>query len=219
MNAEKRFITKMEQQKGNKKRYNIYVNDEYAFGIHEDVLVSFHLYKGKEIDQDEIEQISILEEENKAWQKSLRYISYKWRTETEVRNYLLENEYDPSLVNNTIQKLKEMQFINDHSYATSFVEQRIRHKPRGKKMMEYELKKKGLKSEDIAVGLLKVDQEIEFEMAVELLKKRAHRYQNEDWKKARQKIGVYLQNKGFSLEIIHQVLEYYKVNNSGNNDL
>ena len=45
MNAEKRFITKMEQQKGNKKRYNIYVNDEYAFGIHEKILVHLHEYQ------------------------------------------------------------------------------------------------------------------------------------------------------------------------------
>ncbi len=219
MTNEKKVITLVEQQKGNKKRFNIYLNEEYAFAVHEDVLVSFHLYKGKEIEHHEMELICSTEEENKAWQKALRYINYKWRTESEVRNHLLQLDYEPLLVSNIIQRLKKMEFINDQQYATSYIEQRIRHKPRGKKMMEYELKKKGVNSSDIESGLQNISQEIEFQMAFELLHKRLHRYRDEEWKRAKQKMGLYLQNKGFNMEIIHRVLEYYKENILGNNDL
>src|SRR5690554_6643246 len=46
-----RMISKIEPQK-RKGRYNIYINEEFAFGVDEEVLLKFHLNKGMHITPD-----------------------------------------------------------------------------------------------------------------------------------------------------------------------
>ena len=104
---EKQRITKIEQQKRNKKRYNIYIDDEYAFAVHEDVLIANRLLKDKEIDRENLNRLLQEEEKNKVWQKALHYISYKPRTESEIKRHLMNRGYEPEIISDIIKKLKD----------------------------------------------------------------------------------------------------------------
>lgn len=208
--SEQLIINKIEQQKKNKMRFNIFINEEYAFSVHEDILISHKLYKGMEIDNNYYSEIIYAEEKNKCWQKSLRYLSYKSRTESEVKQYLLKNAYEDELSEEVITKLKEKQFLNDDLYAKNFIEQRIKSNPKGKKMLAYELKCKGISSDIITKSLHKVNVDKEFDLACLLVAKRIERYRNAEWFKAKQKLAGYLQRRGFSLDAINLTLEHFK---------
>jgi len=203
-------ITKIEQQKKNKKRYNIYINHQYAFSVHEDLLVSQRLLKGKELDEEQIKELLFEEEENKAWQKALRYLNVKPRTEAEIKKYLQHSGFEEETISLIVPKLKERQFLNDQKYAEIYVEDRLKFKPRGKRLLEHELKRKGIKEQDIQKSIEDLDETKEYELAVQLIKKRLNQYLGLDWSTLQRRLGGYLMRKGFTYEVIYKVLEWYK---------
>ena len=47
----------IEKQKNNKSRYSIYIDDKFSLGVDENTLIKYELRKGKEIDNNFIEDV------------------------------------------------------------------------------------------------------------------------------------------------------------------
>ncbi len=80
-----RVITKIARQKNNPERYNIYVNEEYAFPVDEAIIIQFGLTKGKILEEFDIQEIAYEDEIRKAFNKGLNFLSYQMRSEHEVK--------------------------------------------------------------------------------------------------------------------------------------
>ena len=81
-------ITKITTQKKRKDRYNIFVDEKYAFSVDEEVLLKFHLKKGMELDDLLLAEIQFHDEIQKAFTDALNYLSYQIeRSESEIRLY------------------------------------------------------------------------------------------------------------------------------------
>lgn len=199
-------ITKIEQQNNNKRRYNVYLDDEYAFSVHEDILVSNRLLKGKEIELVEMNNILAEDEKNKVWQKALKYLSFKPRTKEEVKQYLLKNGYKLDYIKEVLDKIEEHNLLNDHLYAELFVKQRIASNPKGKKLLAIELKNKGIDDSTVENSLEQFDEELEYKLALELIEKRKYRFNNEDQAKSYKKMASFLERRGFSYSTIKRIL-------------
>ena len=124
-NKEK-ILTKIEQQAGNKKRYSIYVDGQYAFGISEDVLVKHSLRKGQVLTQDILKDINHEEEQSKANSYGLRLLSFRNRSEQELVQKMKQKQYDVEIIQNTIAFLKDHQYINDEAFTNDFVKSKLR---------------------------------------------------------------------------------------------
>lgn len=207
---ELKTITRIEQQKNNKRRYNIYLDDEYAFSVHEDILVSNRLLKGKEIEVVEMNNILAEEEKNKVWQKALKYLSFKPRTKEEVKQYLLKNGYKLDYIKEVLDKIEEQNLLNDHLYAELFVKQRITSNPKGKKLLAIELKNKGIDDFTVENSLEQFDEELEYKLALELIEKRKYRFNSEDQVKSYKKMASFLERRGFSYTTIKRILNNFK---------
>ncbi|MEG0552959.1 MAG: recombination regulator RecX, partial [Carnobacterium sp.] len=85
-------ITKIETQK-RKGRYNIYLDETYAFPIDEAILVKHALYKGMEISEDFRDELESEDGFRKAYTRSLNYLNYGLRSEKEVRDDLAKHEF------------------------------------------------------------------------------------------------------------------------------
>lgn len=116
-----RMITKIARQKNNPERYNIYLNEEYAFPVDEAILIQFGLTKGKVLDEFEIQEIAYEDEIRKAFNKGLNFLSYQMRSEHEVKKKLLALEFGEAVVLEAIQKLKSYGFINDENYSKALL--------------------------------------------------------------------------------------------------
>ena len=110
-----RMITKIARQKNNPERYNIYLNEEYAFPVDEAILIQFGLTKGKVLDEFEIQEIAYEDEIRKAFNKGLNFLSYQMRSEHEVKKKLLALEFGEAVVLEASQKLKSYGVINDEN--------------------------------------------------------------------------------------------------------
>lgn len=202
-------ITKIELQEGNKKRFNIYIDNVYSFSVHEDILIDNKLYKDKEVEEEELKKILFAEERNRCWQKALKYMNYKQRSTEELRRYLLKENYSIEQIDFTLEKMIEKELINDQLYAERFVKQRMNYYPKGKKMLKIELQQKGISDEIINQSLESIDYELEYSLACNILEKKPSLTKDKN-KNNRRRIAGFLERRGFSYDVINKVLNENK---------
>lgn len=199
------IITLVEQQKKRSNRYNIYINDEYSFAVHEDVLVKHRLTKGQEIDKEQLLIILKSEEHQQAYLHAIRYIMRKARAQHEIEKRLLEKEFEQEIINEVIIKLKSQNLIDDQDFATRLTEHRIQSQKKGRKWVQQELVQKGVSKENVQHALDQIDEEEERRLAYELGKKRWIRQKGTTQEK-RRKIGSFLLRRGYTNYLVNQVL-------------
>jgi regulatory protein len=200
-------ITKIEKQKKRKDRFNIYTDDEFVCGLSENTIIDEALAIGQEIDQKEIEKLVEKDQSAKAFDKAIRFLGYRARTKKEVYDKLLAKEFDEKVIKKTIGKLKEMGYLSDIEFTKSWVKDRIATKPEGKKLLQIELRQKGIEEKMAKEQLEKlVDEKTEVAMAQKALNKALKQYNKLPSREKRQKITSYLARRGFDWQLINMLL-------------
>lgn len=199
-------ITKIEQQKRNPNRFNIYINGEYAISVHEDVLVQGRLTKGRRLEENEWMDLLTQEEEAKARQRALAYIGYKPRTRAEVERYLKEKGFETEPITSAIAWLQSYGYIDDRKFAKAWVEERRRTKGKGIYAIRHELQAKGIDEGWIAEALATITDEDELQLARQWAHKRYERVTHLKWEQIERRIGSFLSRKGFSYACITEIL-------------
>src|SRR3990167_10976387 len=158
----------------------------------------------------------------KFYNLALSFLSYRPRSEKEVRDYLkrkTQNAKRKTTVQNSkldtaeieieidrvIQKLKGQKLINDEEFAGMFLENRLRFKPRSSRLIRLELKQKGIDPETISNLQLTIDND--FESARKLVEKKIGRLEGLPKKEIYQKLGRYLASKGFDWDTIKKSID------------
>lgn len=149
--------------------------------------------------------------------KALRYLSFRSRSEKELREYLLGKTKPvkrgvvvPSkeIVEEVIQKLKTMRFLNDLEFAKSFVRSRTEYKPQALGIVKMELRQRGISQEMIEEALLERGEgKDDKTMARELLEKHKKKYIGMEMQERYRKAGGFLARKGFSFDAIKAAID------------
>ena len=206
------IITNVEQQKRNISRFNLYIDKKFYAGISVNTLAKFNLYKDKEVDEKNLQDILYQDLKQRFTDRVINNIARSPKTEFQVRKYLNELNYKKrgvwfdkeieinfeKIVNEIVIKLKELELLDDRNYAELFIESRIKNRPRGKFVLISELISKGV---DKNIAKEVCDELIENEQ--DILKRtyyKKYKSYNLDMKDIK-KIK-YLQRKGFSYDLI-----------------
>lgn len=204
-------ITKVQAQKA-KNRFNIYINDEYAFPVDDNLLVQYRLIKGKELTKEDIEELREKGELSKGYQAALHYLNFKMRSEKEIVDYLKKKEYQT--IEPIIEKLKDNRLINDEEYAKSFVRTNSLLKLEGPKKIERTLYTKGLSKGDVLTGLDEYSRDKQQENASKLAEKVLNRQRNKSSREMNQKIREQLMTHGFDSDVIQRTLDEIDIDQS-----
>ncbi len=198
-------ITKIESQKKNQDRVNIYVNNEFFMAIYTELVYSFNLKKGIEIDENNLKNLLKDEMYIKAKNKALNILSKADQSEKKIKEKLY-SEFEEDTIDKVIDFLKRNNFINDDILAQKIVNTNVNLNKCGKNKIKQNLYIKGIDKNSIDDALSEIDDNIEYENAMYLAKKRYNRVKNEDKRKIYQKISQHLAYKGFNYDIIKRVL-------------
>lgn len=199
------IITALKPQRNNK-RVNIYLDGKFSFGIDLENLVKFNLKIEKEYSEKEIREIIKKAEFQKTYDKLLRYSTLRPRSKREVKMWFKKHKVHESLHKELFDKLKRLELLDDTKFAKWWVEQRITFRPRGKRALMAELRQKGIDRYIIDEVLVKADMD-EKEMAKKLLERRKYRWEKLNKLEVRKKKSEFLARKGFSWEIIKQLVK------------
>lgn len=196
------IITGLKFQKRNNERVNIYLDGEYAFGL--DAVDAAQLRKGQILSDDEIDSLKAQDARNQAFDRSVRFLSYRPRSRTEVERYLRGKAIQTDVISDVIARLEHAGYINDEAFARFWLENRERFKPRGQRALRYELLQKGVSDEIIGQMLSEMDDETSAWRAIE---GRLSRWADLPDDAFRQKIVSYLSRRGFDYNTISLTLE------------
>jgi regulatory protein len=193
-----RKITALTAQKKNPNRINVFLDGEFAFGLER--IVAAWLKVGQELSEEKISHLLKEDTREIAFQKAMHFLSYRVRTEKEMRQNLLSHEFDNELVDEIISKMKEKGLLNDLQFARAWIDNRNQYRPRGQKALAVELQQKGVSREAIEEALEEMGDELGLAMSAG--RKYAQRLGNDDWNLFRQKLSAYLGRRGFSYDIV-----------------
>jgi regulatory protein len=194
-------ITALVVQKKNPNRVNVHLDGEFAFGLAR--IVAVWLRVGQELSEEKIEQLKAEDGRERAFQQAVLFLSYRVRSEAEIRQNLRKHEIPDAVIDQTLERLRQNGLADDTKFASAWVENRNTFRPRSRRMMAMELKQKGLGDEAIQAAVQTVDDEA---AAYEAAQKRAPRFKTLEWNDFRKKLSEFLARRGFSYSVISPVV-------------
>lgn len=198
-------ITKIEKQVNNQKRYSIYIDEKFAFGVREEDLIYFKLKENSEITEQRYNYIMEYVIYTKAKDKAYKFLGYKARSEKEVRDKLTKENYPQEIIDRIIELFKHYNYINDENYTKAYINNRIKFKPRAKRMLKYELAQKGIDSDTIE-NIIDSSNIDETDIAINLLQKKLKNKKDIE-QKEKQRIYNYMLRRGFDYETINKAFK------------
>jgi regulatory protein len=200
-------ITKIETQKRNKNRVNIYLDDRYAFAINAELVYREGLKVNLEVDEEKLHNVSKKENLSKCKETALKIIERSYKTEKEIKEKLREKGYDLDDILKVVEFLKEYNFINDESYIKMYIKDRLRSQ--GREKIKYALLRKGIDGDLVEEELNSIDKDEERTVAIELaIKKYSVLVKSESDKyKLWNKLCRFLVGKGYNYSIAKEVVQ------------
>lgn len=185
-----------------KKKYKIYMDEQFAFVLYKSELYSFKIKLDCEVDDSDY--LKILNEVvlKRAKRRTLYLLKNMDRTEQELRNKLKEGFYTDDIIDKAIEYVKGYHYINDENYAERFVEYKSKYNSKLEVMSK--LRQKGI-SKEVVNDIYESANISEEDAIIKLIKKKTHNCCEID-KDQQRKLHMYLCRKGFRYEDIDSAL-------------
>lgn len=146
------------------------------------------------------------EEYKKAYEGLIKFAALRPRSQKEIDNWFKRKKVSEALRDKLVGRLKDLDLLDDRRFAAWWVEQRQYFKPRGGRLLSFELKSKGVDKsiiDDVLAGI-EIDEAV---VAKKLVEKNAHKWARFDDRKKQEKMISFLQRKGFGWDAIKDVVK------------
>lgn len=195
-------ITAIQVQKNNPNRVNVYLDGEFAFGLAR--IVAAWLQVGQVLGEEKIAELQAEDSRERAMQQALLFLSYRARSENEIRKNLSKHEIPDAVIEETLERLRREGFADDKKFASAWVENRSTFRPRGRRALALELRQKGIDDPTIESALEGIDDEA---LAYEAGQKKARKLRVQEWAEFRKKMSEFLARRGFSYSDIAPIVK------------
>lgn len=189
-------VTAIEPQVKRPNRFTLYIDDHFSMGL--SVYVAAGVRVGQELSRADLEKLLAAEQLEEARNKALSFLAVRPRSEQEIRRRLKQKGYPEEIINQVMTRLGDVKLVDDRDFAKFWVENREGFKPRSKRALQYELRQKGVASEEITRAVKKVD---ERESAYRAAHSKALRYKELDAQQFREKLSGFLARRGFDYTV------------------
>lgn len=207
---------KITAKSGRKDKMHIYIDGEYLLTVDEVFWLSCGYISGDEINKEELTAFEEAAGSRRAFNSALNSLDYRDHSEKEIRAKLLR-KHDADYVDEAVEKLIELDLVNDERYAENYAHELFEHKKFGKMRIKSELRAKGI-SADIAntavEELFDEEEPDNIQRIVDIIGKRYYNRMNDEV--GRKKVFSALQRMGYSFSDIREAMsefsddEYYE---------
>ncbi len=185
-------ITALRVQRRNKRRVNVHLDGDYSFALTD--IEATRLRVGQELTAEEIATLQGHDEAERAYERALNFLSYRPRSESEVRNKLRRKRVAAEAIDSVVGRLLRAGLLDDQEFARYWVDNRTQFRPRGARALRHELRAKGVPSTVIAEVLEGFDEEEAARKAALAGARRMAHLEAEDF---RTRLSAYLARRGF----------------------
>lgn len=188
-------ITELLIQKKNKRRVNVFLDDQYAFAL--DIMKAASLSCGQKLSEEKINELKTEDEYTRALNSSLRFLGPRARSRKEMEVYLAGKEFPDETIQKVTDRLEDEKYLDDEAFARMWVESRTKFNPKGAWALRFELRQKGIDDTIITTVLFEYDDN---QAAWDAVRKKLSLWKTLDTETFKKKIFTFLSNRGFSYE-------------------
>ena len=186
------------------KRVNIFLDDKFAFSLEAEVAVKQGLGVEQELSGGDIEALTKADLFHRCLNAALQYLSYRPRSEAELRQRLHRRGFDGDNVETALAKLRERGLVDDLAFAQFWKDNRQSFSPRSQWLTRLELRQKGVADDIIDQVVAEVD---DGDSAYRAAVSRARSLALSDYHSFRRRLGEYLKRRGFGYGVISHTVE------------
>ena len=197
-------ITALRTGRGRGKRVNVFLDGRFVLSLESEVVVKEGLQVGQELSTAQVEMLSGSDRRQRCLNAAYRYLNYRPRSESEVRERLQRRGFDGDCTEAVMAKLREQGLVDDMAFARFWKENRESFSPRSQRLTRLELKRKGVVSDVIDRVVDAVD---DSDSAYRAALDRVRRLPLSDYQSFRRRLGEYLKRRGFGYEVINHTVE------------
>ena len=199
-----REITALRKGRGKGKRLNLFIDGRFAFSLEAEVAAKENLEVGQELSSEQIERLARSDHFQRCLSAASRYLNYRPRSESEVRERLQRRGFDGDGIEAVIAGLKEQGLLDDVVFAQFWKENRESFSPRSQWLTARELRQKGVAGDVIEQAVAEVD---DGDNAYRAAVSKIRHWKLSDYQDFRRRLGEYLRRRGFGYGVISRTLE------------
>lgn len=175
--------------------------DNRAVGVLSDLeAYRRQLAVGTILDAATLSEVMALADRQSLLDATLNYLSFRPRSEQEVRRYLRKRGATDAAADDVVADLKRQRLVDDEAFARFWVENRRRFRPRGERLLQSELRAKGVARETVEAAHDDEPLADEDGLAARAAEPYLRRLRGQPWLEFRRKLSAYLVRRGFSHE-------------------
>jgi regulatory protein len=200
----KQTITALKYQSSQPGGVVIYLDGQKSAVVNPVTAANFKV--GDRIDQDTVAKLLASQQRGDAYRCALRLLGRRDHSTLEIKQKLSRREFDPDVIDDTLNRLIDKKYLDDQAFAVHWVNQRAHTAPRSRRLMRQELRHKGVGRAQIEMALADVD---EHALAMACLQRKRRRWRRLKESARHLKLLAYLSRKGFSYAIARAAAESY----------
>jgi regulatory protein len=199
-------ITGLSPQSRDPNRLNVDIDGEFAFGVGAELAETAGLAVGMELTVEQATELIARDQVGKAIEAANRLITRRPRSEREIRQRLRQKGFDPPAIDAAVERLEGWRYLDDADFARFWVDNRESHKPRGRRLLEQELRQKGI-DRDLISETIDAAELDEHAAALELGRAKLRTYSGLDTMTTRRRLGSYLARRGYDFSVVRATLD------------
>ena len=106
-----RTVTAVEIQAKRRNRFSVFLDGEFAFGVHRDVLLQADIAKGDKLTEHRVRDILDLENRKQAESQALRLLAYRARSKKEILDRLKQKGYSTAVIEGVLKELERLGLV------------------------------------------------------------------------------------------------------------
>ncbi|HJX03699.1 MAG TPA: RecX family transcriptional regulator [Dehalococcoidia bacterium] len=193
-----------------KKRADILIDGSVVVTLDVNVIRQNGLRPGQELSQAALLKLQEADYFQRCLDAALNFLSYRPRSESEVRQRLSRRGFDRQTIEKTVKRLKKQALINDMEFAAYWRDNRISFNPKSRFIIKKELKQKGIPSDITDTVTEGIDEEA---AALAAVRKKAVRWSNLEYEEFHIKVTNYLKWRGFNYGICEKICRLLREEN------
>lgn len=201
-------------KKTTKDRYKILLDDDRELLLYEEVILKFELLLKKKILENEIMEIELFNQECDVYHVALTSINHRFKSVYDTREFLIKKEFPIEMIDKAIDKLIKQGYLNDRSFAKSYINNQMITTNKGPYKIRRELGEHKIDYSIIDEELVVFDLDDQLEKIKKVATKLYKNNKNKGGVVLKKKIVTDLVNLGYDVSIISRVVDDFDFSNN-----
>ena len=192
------------ERRPRRRRVNVFVDGRFALEISLDLAVERDLRPGHAVTAAEIAALADADAHRVALDSALRLLSYRPRSERELRDRLQRKGVGRVAIDDTIRRLRELGYVDDAAFARFWTETRQAARPRARRILAGELRRQGVAQEEAEEATAGISDE---EAARAAAGRRLRHLEGMEYQEFRERLGRFLTSRGFTYDVARRTID------------